>query len=76
MFLSESASGMIWIRTSPSFSDGEVLLFLHDQINLTCAKREGGGGGIEIDFKFPCLLSPGAQLHCILFSIRMVQLQS
>lgn len=73
-FLSESGSGMICILTSQSFSDGEVVFFLYDQINLTRAK--GGKRKKKWDLKFPSSLSGGAQLQCILFSIRVVQLQS
>lgn len=59
MFLSASGSGMICVLTSQSFSDGEVVFFLYDQINLTCAK--GKKMGFEIPL-FAVLSSPAA-LH-------------
>lgn len=66
---------MICILTSQSFSDGEVVFFLYDQINLTRAKGKKKKKK-KWDLKFPYSLSCGAQLQCILFSIRMVQLQN
>lgn len=63
-FLSESGSGMICILTSQSFSDGEVVFFLYDQINLTRAKRgERKKNGIW-NSPLRCLVEPSCNAFC------------
>lgn len=64
VFLFESSSGMMCVLTSRSLSDGEVVFFLYDQINLTRAKGKKKKKRRDWNSPIRCLVEPSCNAFC------------